>query len=133
MLFYKVTQKPGKPLLFSRRENQLIFGLPGNPLGAQLCFHRYVAPAARQMMDRTAVIQPAPGRLSKPLVVSSVRELFVLARATGEEGRREVTPLLGRGSADIFSCPAANAYIRLEPGQHRLNTGETIQFEWMGI
>lgn len=33
-LFHKVSQKPGKPLLFARRGRQLFFGLPGNPLAA---------------------------------------------------------------------------------------------------
>ncbi len=35
VVFHKVTQKPGKPLLFARRGPQLVFGLPGNPLACR--------------------------------------------------------------------------------------------------
>jgi molybdopterin molybdotransferase len=34
LVFHKVRQKPGKPLLLARRGQQLLFGLPGNPLAA---------------------------------------------------------------------------------------------------
>src|SRR5262249_7106431 len=33
-LFWKVAQKPGKPLTFGRRDRTLVFGLPGNPVSA---------------------------------------------------------------------------------------------------
>ena len=30
-LFHKVKQRPGKPLYFGKKQNKLVFGLPGNP------------------------------------------------------------------------------------------------------
>ncbi len=41
-LFYKVMQKPGKPLFFGKKEDKLIFALPGNPAAALNCFYIYV-------------------------------------------------------------------------------------------
>lgn len=41
-LFYKVAQKPGKPLYVGKRENTLFFGLPGNPAAALTCLYLYV-------------------------------------------------------------------------------------------
>jgi molybdopterin molybdotransferase len=38
LVFHKVAQRPGKPLLFARKESTLIFALPGNPLSCHLCF-----------------------------------------------------------------------------------------------
>lgn len=46
-LFHKVKQKPGKPFYFGKKENQLIFGLPGNPASVMTCFYMYVYPALR--------------------------------------------------------------------------------------
>ena len=40
--FYKVKQKPGKPLFYGKKENSLIFSLPGNPAAALTCFYVYV-------------------------------------------------------------------------------------------
>ena len=51
-IFHGVNQKPGKPILFARRGEQLIFGLPGNPLSCHFGFHRYVAAAVRVMSGR---------------------------------------------------------------------------------
>lgn len=47
--FWKVAQKPGKPLTFGIREATPIFGLPGNPVSSLVCFYLYVRPALRAM------------------------------------------------------------------------------------
>lgn len=44
MLFYKVRQKPGKPLFFGKKNNHYVFALPGNPASVLVCFYRYVQP-----------------------------------------------------------------------------------------
>jgi len=41
-LFYKVKQKPGKPLFFGKTKDKLVFALPGNPAAALTCFYMYV-------------------------------------------------------------------------------------------
>lgn len=41
-LFYKVKQKPGKPLFFGKKDDKLVFALPGNPAAALSCFYIYV-------------------------------------------------------------------------------------------
>jgi molybdopterin molybdotransferase len=48
--FWKVAQKPGKPLTFSMRGQTPIFGLPGNPVSTLVCFYVYVRPALRAML-----------------------------------------------------------------------------------
>ena len=48
--FWKVAQRPGKPLTFGLRGDTPIFGLPGNPVSCLVCFYVYVLPALRKMM-----------------------------------------------------------------------------------
>jgi molybdopterin molybdotransferase len=48
-LFYKVKQKPGKPLFFGKKEDKIIFALPGNPAAALSCFYIYVLPALERL------------------------------------------------------------------------------------
>ena len=45
ILFSKVAIKPGKPTVFARRGNKLVFGLPGNPISALITFECFVRPA----------------------------------------------------------------------------------------
>src|SRR5439155_963929 len=40
-VFWQVAQKPGRPLVFGRRGERLVFGLPGNPVSALVCFYLY--------------------------------------------------------------------------------------------
>lgn len=45
--FWRVKQKPGKPLLLAQDEarGKTLFGLPGNPASVLVCFYEYVLPA----------------------------------------------------------------------------------------
>lgn len=133
LLFHKVTQKPGKPLLLGRKDNRLYFGLPGNPLASHLCFERYVLPAAQKMAGQPVRPTLHKGSLSRPVSVKTDRTLFMLASGRFREERLEVQPLTGNGSADIFFKQLANGYIRLEPGVHRLKPGDEVLFQFHGI
>ena len=48
-IFYKVNQKPGKPLFFGKHQQTLLFALPGNPAAALTCFYVYVQTALLKM------------------------------------------------------------------------------------
>jgi molybdopterin molybdotransferase len=132
LVFHQVTQKPGKPLLFAVRGPQLFFGLPGNPLSSHFCFHRYVRSAVRASVGQTPAPRGGRGRLARRWVTRVDRTLFALARVEGREEDLRITPLLGQGSADIFSAQRANAYLRLPPGTHDLIEGSPLDFEWTG-
>jgi molybdopterin molybdotransferase len=56
--FWRVAQKPGKPLTFGRLADCLFFGLPGNPVSALVCFYVYVWPALRRMQGHTRIHLP---------------------------------------------------------------------------
>ncbi|MGB3682546.1 MAG: gephyrin-like molybdotransferase Glp [Rubrobacteraceae bacterium] len=51
-IFWGVKFKPGKPLFFGVRNGAGVFGLPGNPVSAMVCFDLFVRPALMQMMGR---------------------------------------------------------------------------------
>ncbi len=44
-VFYKVRQKPGKPLFFATMGEKLVFALPGNPASVLVGFYQYILPA----------------------------------------------------------------------------------------
>ncbi len=48
-LFYKIKQKPGKPIYVGKWNEKMIAALPGNPAAALTCFYMYVLPALNQM------------------------------------------------------------------------------------
>jgi molybdopterin molybdotransferase len=64
VVFHEVAQKPGKPLLFCQRAQQLAFGLPGNPRAVLMCYYLYVLPLLGHMLGTAQVALP---RLQLPL------------------------------------------------------------------
>src|SRR5262249_37481263 len=56
--FWRVAQKPGKPLVFGTLRERLFFGLPGNPVSALVCFYVYVWPALRRMQGFVRIHLP---------------------------------------------------------------------------
>jgi molybdopterin molybdotransferase len=51
-LFYKVSQKPGKPVYAGKCRGVHVFGLPGNPAAALTCFYEYVTPVIDLMCGK---------------------------------------------------------------------------------
>jgi molybdopterin molybdotransferase len=61
ILFHKIAMKPGKPTLFGRKDNHLVFGLPGNPVSSFLQTELLVKPLILKMME--AEYQPTEWKL----------------------------------------------------------------------
>ncbi len=128
IVFHKVRQKPGKPLLFAVRGNQLIFGLPGNPLASHFCFHRYVGPAIRKLQGSKPHRPAIRGRLVEPVTPKPARAYFILGRIdeTGKDGVPLVHPLPGQSSADVFRALAPDCYLEVPPGRDTIPAGEYV-------
>ena len=134
LVFHKVRQKPGKPLLLARKDSQLVFGLPGNPLASHLCFHRYVAAAIRGMQHKPPVPAPVSGTLTDPVHPRRGRTFFVPACAQPAAGARQwlIRPLPAVSSADVFASCRANSYVQVPPGGAKIPAGEMLAFQWIG-
>ncbi|OPY60702.1 MAG: Molybdopterin molybdenumtransferase [Syntrophorhabdus sp. PtaU1.Bin002] len=66
MQFEWVNVKPGRPWAFGKKDNKLIFGLPGNPVSTLTSFIQFVRPALLRLMGAT--------RIKKPIVNAFLRE-----------------------------------------------------------
>jgi molybdopterin molybdotransferase len=51
-ILHKTSIKPGKPIFFAKRDNQYLFGLPGNPLSTAVTCAVFVIPAIKKMIGR---------------------------------------------------------------------------------
>ena len=112
----------------------MIFGLPGNPLAAHLCFHRYVCAVIRRMSGKDPEAAPLLGRLASPVMPKPGRTYFVAAqvdRAT-QLDPWSIRPVPGLSSADIFAACRASAYVQVPPGPELVPAGEILPFTWVG-
>jgi len=134
VVFHRVKQKPGKPLLFGKTKSQLFFGLPGNPLAGHFCFHRYVRPAMRKASGKNPAREVFEGELVQAARPKSWRTYFAASRAErdGLSNTWKIRVMPGITSADIFGACQANCYAQLPPGQKEIPPGETVGFSWIG-
>jgi molybdopterin molybdotransferase len=51
-LFWKVKQKPGKPLYVGIKDKTLFFAMPGNPLAVILIFYVYILPMIYKFQNK---------------------------------------------------------------------------------
>lgn len=109
-VFYKVNQKPGKPLFFGRKGNKLVFALPGNPAAALTCFYIYVLPALNKLSGNGfKQLARVKATLGTPIKKSNTREQFLKAYCINGE----VKVLEGQSSAMLRTYAKTNALLHL--------------------
>jgi molybdopterin molybdotransferase len=130
IVFHKVRQQPGKPILFGVKGPRLFFGLPGTPLGSHLGFHRYVLPAVRSLAGLSP-LGHEDGRIVAAWSTRSDRQQFLLAKAKRGSDAWDVTLLSPKGSSDLFTPWEANAYVSVPEGTRAFAAGAAVSFEWL--
>ncbi|MBZ4191340.1 gephyrin-like molybdotransferase Glp [Niabella beijingensis] len=122
-LFHKVKQRPGKPLFFGKKEERLVFGLPGNPAAALTCFYEYVLPAIAGQTGRplslNSIRVPATERICK----SHPFTQFLKGYYNGHT----VLSLEAQESYRMRSFATANCLIVLGADQYECEKGEPVE------
>ena len=124
-VFWRVAQKPGKPLVFAVGRRALFFGLPGNPVSAMVCFHLYVAPALRKALGQTRVHPP---RL-RVVLGGDVRTAaglteFVRCTLAEEEKGWIARPTGSQSSGVLRSLSLADVLVVSPPGHDGFAAGD---------
>lgn len=133
LLFTKVAIKPGAPLVFGRRGDTLVFGLPGNPVSAQVTFDLFVRAALLRLQGALVVSRPAAeAELGDAVRNRSGRRAHVPALVRWEGGRFVARPVVSQGSADAVAHARANALIVLEPDRTAAASGERVPVLLLG-
>ena len=110
-VFWRVRQKPGKPLYFGVRGEQLIFGLPGNPASAFVCFYAYVYPALRRLGGFARADLRERATVAPGVAGDAVR--WQLLRAAGKGADATVLPK--QGSHIITPLARAQSLVVVAP------------------
>jgi molybdenum cofactor synthesis domain-containing protein len=126
-LFTKVAIKPGAPLVFGRRGDRLVFGLPGNPVSAQVTFDLFARAALRRLQGASEVERArVEVELRGPVRNRSGRRAFSPAIVRFEDGRLVADPVRSAGSADVVAHARANALVVLEADRLEAGAGERV-------
>jgi molybdopterin molybdotransferase len=122
-IFYKVKQKPGKPLYFGMKNKKYIFGLPGNPASVLTCFYEYVIPAIRKFSGYSYCFMPAL-RLPLSQRIQKKKGLTQFLKAITDF--KTVTPLEGQESYIMRSYAEANCLVCIQENDEVLEAGKIV-------
>ncbi|MGL4766766.1 MAG: molybdopterin molybdotransferase MoeA [Formosimonas sp.] len=125
IVFHKVAQKPGKPILFARlADGRYFFGLPGNPASCAVGLRFFVQPLLRALQG----LPPEPV-LTLPLAAAYRKQgalrHFLKAHIDWQNHRVQI--LSGQESFKISPLLHANAWVVLSEAQTDCAAGELVQ------
>jgi molybdopterin molybdotransferase len=117
-ILFGVRIRPGSPLWLGRRGEQLVLGLPGNPVSAAVCFHAFGRPLLGRA-DSWDRLMP----LSAEYVKDTPRTELIRCRE--EEGA--LTPLPRQGSHAVTSLAGATHLAVIPAEAERVPAGQDVR------
>lgn len=83
---HRIALRPGKPLMFGRKGEVRVLGLPGNPVSSHVCSLLFLVPLLNAMQgDSTPPLRTVPARLAKAMPANDMRMDFMRARTRRTE------------------------------------------------
>lgn len=130
--FWRVNIKPGRPLLFGKHNDTLVFGLPGNPASTSVTFLQFVRPALEKMLGRNSR-QPMQlsAVLDEPIAKKDGKRHFVRGIATSVKGILHVCTTGTQSSGVMSSMAKANCFIILPEESSSLKKGSRVEVEML--
>ncbi|MEA1910978.1 MAG: molybdopterin-binding protein, partial [Spirochaetota bacterium] len=123
ILFHRVAIKPGRPLLFGRKQNTFVFGLPGNPVSTFVTFEVFVQTLIYHLSGLDYKPSIYQGKLSKRIKRRDTeRTEFLPVIIRGEN----VKPIKYMGSSHLNAMAEANGMITIPNGVAEFKEGETV-------
>ncbi len=130
----KVAMHPGKPTVFARFGEKIIFGLPGNPVSVAVSFHIFARPALLKMQGATEIYLPRTrAYVTRSVKGAPPRRSHQPARLVIRDGLAEAEPLKWSGSSDLVAFMNANALIVVPEDRQGLDEGELVEVLKLGF
>ena len=114
LIFWRVNQKPGKPLVFLKYKDGFIFGLPGNPVSVMVCFEMYVRPLIKKIIGDDNLFRPSVrarayhdfknkrGRTNFVRVMLEKKDNEYFFKSTGTQGSGILTSMAKADGIAVF-------------------------------
>lgn len=127
-IFWKVKQKPGKPLFFAEYTQQAqscyLLGLPGNPAAVYVCMQVYGKALLDALQNQRQPLQWLSGVLTHDLK-SDARERFLRMQAYFDQGQLKFQSLAKQQSHMLSNLMQANSLVRI-PANTQLEAGQLL-------
>jgi len=132
-VYWGVALRPGKPTWFGTltvgERSVAVFGLPGNPVSAMVCFQLFVRPALRALQGANPDGARTTAVLDEDIARNPRRDEAVRCRLISADDGLHAAPTGPQGSHVLTSMLAADALALVEMGDGAAKRGERIPVE----
>lgn len=120
IFFEKVALKPGKPTVFAKLNDTLIFGLPGNPVSVAVTFYLFVRQAILQMQSaQNCELKSGFAVCSGKIKGAKERDCFLpVSLTTQKNGQLTIESLRFSGSSNFIAFSRADALVFVPQGKN---------------
>ena len=128
IFFEKVSLKPGKPAVFAKLDDKLIFGLPGNPVSVAVTFSLFVRTALLKMQGaNNCELKKGFAVVSNKIKGAKERDSFLpVSLETNADGNLIVESLRFSGSSNFIAFSRADALVFV-PKNTSLDAGDVAE------
>jgi molybdopterin molybdotransferase len=130
ILVHGVTLKPGKPVLIGLSGNTPVFGLPGHPVSALVCFDFFVKPAIQQLSGQiNRQDLPAPyvmANLARNINSAPGRRDVVRVKMVKKDQAWVAVPVLGK-SGSISTLSHSDGYFLIDEDSQGVTENSVIK------
>jgi molybdenum cofactor synthesis domain-containing protein len=132
VFFEKVSLKPGKPAVFAKLNDKLIFGLPGNPVSVAVTFFLFVRTALLRMQGAgECELKPGRAVAGEKIKGARGRDSFLpVSLSTNELGNLTIESLRFGGSSNFIAFARAEALVYI-PQNTILEAGDVAQILYL--
>ncbi|MBA4125099.1 MAG: molybdopterin molybdotransferase MoeA [Acidobacteria bacterium] len=128
IFFEKISLKPGKPTVFAKLKNCLIFALPGNPVSSVVTFYLFARTALLKMQSaKSCELKPSFAVVSDNIKAAKERDSFLPASLeTDKKGKLIIESLRFNGSSNFIAFARADALVFVPQGKN-LESGDIAE------
>lgn len=132
--FWKVAQRPGKPMIFGQLGDSLFLGLPGNPVSALVCAAVYLQPMISAMMGQPPEDNIQHAVLGSDLPANDLRQDFLRASLSLSESGETIASVFSRQDSAMLNILArADALLIRPPHAPAAKAGDQVEIIKLGF
>ena len=125
--FWKVSIKPGKPILYGKIKTTHVFGLPGNPVSTYVCYLLFVLETISRMRgQKNNFLTIKKAILLETITNNSTRESYYRGKYFMAKNKYSVITLKMQDSSLLNNLSNANCLIKIA-SNIKIKKGNTVE------
>jgi len=116
-LFHRVSQRPGKPFWFGKKNRKTVFAFPGNPISTYVSCLHYFYPWYKKSVGLNYTNNNF-AILDQDYIFKPDLTYFLQVKLTNKNGKTYATPITGNGSGDLANLVDVDGFLEIPKGKN---------------